>query len=475
MKRLWLSISMAVLLVAVGLGSASAESGTTVVTPSQLTIVGTRGAVETRTILIRPTSAITNLRLVPLDLTGTDGTTILPATAIHPAAVPPSIEAGDLLTVPIIFDLRDVPSGRFEGDILLDGSSLSVALPVQVSVRDQPYLPFFFLLLGVVLGVGVSTYRSQGRPRDEILVRVGRLRSQMQDEDEPAADIFRSRVASHLVDVEAGLQNNDWDAARSAIEQAEQVWLRWLKGRTDWSAQVEYQKELVDKITPHEAVPYARAIRRQLDDLLLDMPDLSGPDEMRDRLEPLAQRINRYLELDGLLNELDGLVYEDDQIHQAQELRRRVESLSPDDENFEETYRQLKDEISQAIGEARKRAPATGGPGVSFGLEDAGRGVKGATPSAESLQDLLAPPPSARPLTSAGSVEKAGTRLRYFTWASYAVVVALLAGAGFGELYVANPTFGAHPWGDYFSLLAWGFGAEATRSSVTEMVKNWQR
>ncbi|HHN93702.1 MAG TPA: hypothetical protein ENK17_02955, partial [Anaerolineae bacterium] len=366
MKRLWLSISMAVLLVAVGLGSASAESGTTVVTPSQLTIVGTRGAVETRTILIRPTSAITNLRLVPLDLTGADGTTIFPATAIHPAAVPPSIEAGDLLTVPITFDLRSVPSGRFEGDILLDGSSLSVALPVQVSVRDRPYLPFFFLLLGVVLGVGVSTYRSQGRPRDEILVRVGRLRGQMEDEDEPAADIFRSRVASHLVDVETGLQNNDWDAARAAIEQAEQVWLRWLKGRTDWSAQVEYQRELVDKITTHEAAPYARAIRRQLEDLLLDMPDLSGPDEMRDRLEPLAQRINRYLELDGLLNELDGLVYEDDQIHQAQELRRRVESLSPDDENLEDAYRQLKDEISQAIGEARKRAPATGGPGVSF-------------------------------------------------------------------------------------------------------------
>lgn len=32
---------------------------------------------------------------------------------------------------------------------------------------------------------------------------------------------------------------------------------------------------------------------------------------------------------------------------------------------------------------------------------------------------------------------------------------------------------GANAWGDYFALLVWGFGAEATRAAVTGMVRNW--
>ena len=48
-----------------------------------------------------------------------------------------------------------------------------------------------------------------------------------------------------------------------------------------------------------------------------------------------------------------------------------------------------------------------------------------------------------------------------------------LAGAGFAELYIANPTFGANAWGNYFALLAWGLGAEATRAAVAQMVRSW--
>jgi len=51
--------------------------------------------------------------------------------------------------------------------------------------------------------------------------------------------------------------------------------------------------------------------------------------------------------------------------------------------------------------------------------------------------------------------------------------VLLLAGAGFGELYVTRATFGSNAWGDYFSLLAWGFGAEATRAAITDLVRGW--
>ncbi|MEL6458578.1 MAG: hypothetical protein AAFQ91_10065 [Cyanobacteria bacterium J06621_15] len=51
---------------------------------------------------------------------------------------------------------------------------------------------------------------------------------------------------------------------------------------------------------------------------------------------------------------------------------------------------------------------------------------------------------------------------------SYAIAVALLAGAGFRQLYANQPIFGANDWSDYFSLLAWGFVAEATRDAIED-------
>ena len=79
---------------------------------------------------------------------------------------------------------------------------------------------------------------------------------------------------------------------------------------------------------------------------------------------------------------------------------------------------------------------------------------------------LSGPPPSPRP--PAGG-ERASARLHLFSAVGYIAVLLLLGGVGFGELYVGRPTFGA--WGDYFALLAWGFGAEATRASVAQAAK----
>ena len=57
--------------------------------------------------------------------------------------------------------------------------------------------------------------------------------------------------------------------------------------------------------------------------------------------------------------------------------------------------------------------------------------------------------------------------------ADWAGKTLLLGLAGFNELYAAKLTFGANPWADYTTLFAWGFGAEATRAAVTDLVKNW--
>jgi hypothetical protein len=86
--------------------------------------------------------------------------------------------------------------------------------------------------------------------------------------------------------------------------------------------------------------------------------------------------------------------------------------------------------------------------------------------------ELLASPPATREITEE-TTTNARIRRRLFTWASYVIMVILLVGAGFRELYVANETFGANAWGDYFALLAWGFGAEASRAAIVEMARGW--
>jgi hypothetical protein len=51
--------------------------------------------------------------------------------------------------------------------------------------------------------------------------------------------------------------------------------------------------------------------------------------------------------------------------------------------------------------------------------------------------------------------------------------VPFLGITGFNQLYVDQPVFGASPVKDYFSLLVWGFGAEATRGAVAKVVQGW--
>ena len=339
--------------------------------------------------------------------------------------------------------------------------------PVLVTRETRAPTPSLgVLLIGVTLGVGVSAYRVRGRQRDEVMVRVGQLRAQMRS-DADMAQPFRSRIEAHMVDVDAALQAEKWQDAQTAVEQAEAVWVKWRKGRADWLAQLAYQAELAQRLEDGSDVPYVQAVRRELEDTLRNTPDLEGPDKLREQLDGLAQQINRYVRLQGRLDELNDLrtCLPVDQSEswrlKAQTFQRRLQDLEPDDEA---AYQTLQGEVEAAIAELDHLVSQRGEPEI---VAKEGRGLSAA------VLRLLAPAPSVRPLTVEGQVAGARARLRLFTWASYAIAVALLAGAGFSELYVAKSAFGANAWGDYFALLAWGFGAEATRAAVAQMVRNW--
>ena len=89
--------------------------------------------------------------------------------------------------LPLEFDLQQSSSmGEFSGEIVLryqpQGENIpqEILLPITTKIKSNWWLPLLCIVLGTGIGTGLSWYRSQGRPRDEILVRVGRLRIWMQ-------------------------------------------------------------------------------------------------------------------------------------------------------------------------------------------------------------------------------------------------------------------------------------------------------
>jgi len=468
LHRLGIWIVMVLLLGVVSVGGVRAQEAVTV-TPSQLTVAGMRGTRETRTLLISASDEIAGIELIPLDLLRADGVQVFPAKAIQAKLPAERVAAGGVLTVPVTFALSGMPSGEFTGELLIRYQSGSLTLPVTVRVKDHWLPPLLVLVVGVVLGWGVSLYRSRGRPRDEILVRVGRLRAQMQADEELATE-FRSRIEGHLVDGEAALDAEKWEEAQGALEQAEALWLKWRKWRGDWVDQLYYHAELSERLKDLGVdSPYARAVNRGVEDALRDAPDLEGPNKLRERLETLAQQLNRYDRLKSRLSEANRVraKLSPDQgeawRQKAIAWQCRFDALEPDDESG---YQTLLDELEAAIAEMSALVQPVP---VGVGMPIAGVGDV-AMPMGHGLMTL---PPSVRPWSQEGDVDAARRRLQWFRWGSYAIAVALLAGAGFGEMYVARATFGASPWGDYFGLLAWGFGAEASRAAVTEVIHGW--
>ncbi|MFP4394491.1 MAG: hypothetical protein ACLFTI_04425 [Anaerolineales bacterium] len=500
------------------------------ISPAQLTISGMRGQRVSRTLLVRPAEDITGLRVVSLDLEDTQGEEVFPASAIHTDLPDDEIAAQSALTVPLTFDLTSAPSGKFSGELLFsyDGGSFSV--PVTVHIKDRPYLAFAILLAGVALGVGVSQYRAQGRPRDEILVRLGQLRTQLKgdvklrEEGKP----FHDRIEAELVDVEVELERREWKSARQALAEAEELSLRWRRGRSDWLVQIEAYQALLEKIDELDECRYLREVQQAAQDAYRDLPDLDEPVTFRSKLDPLRRHVNRFLVLNSRIADLRALASP-----RAPELKQKLFQFDPT--SSQEGLQALADEVDQAAVEARREdlqkkvdqlqalSEQIPGPEAAKWQEKAAdyaaqiskvqdqsdylalhRDIqqvrdallaireinveeggdfsmaprpKGPVPFSETMReagyDLLPGLPNARPQSYTDLGEDARKRLHWFTWLTYGVAVLFLALSGFVELYAARADFGARGVGDYFMLLAWGFGAEATRAAVAEMVQGW--
>jgi hypothetical protein len=450
-------------------------------TPSSLTLSGThclwKDCTQNHILTFRSSEAIAQLEIIPLPLTRENGQSI-PSPLVPTKPASSQVLANRVLSIPLTFDPDRLPSGEYKGDLLITYQGGVQRIPVIIQVKDSWLPPLLVLLMGVILGVIVSAYREQGQPRDRLVVRIGQLRTQLlADRELEKAIAFQEWIEDHLIDVETALQRRQFAAGDAAIGEAEMLWVKWRKGREDWLRLMAYQEELTQQVTQLGNNNFGQTAMRQLGDVIKKMPLLNSPEQLRDQLEAIAKQLYPYAQILSKTTKLNSLVQalsKDDLPSSVniQELRKRVDRISPVDlvdtetlsARLQENLNQMTDlesEIEGAIG-LLPEAP------VSRGMEKVGRGGG----------DLFTMPfaiaPAARPLSLDRQIEKANVRLRLFIWTSYAIAVIFLAGAGFVELYADKPKFGATPWRDYFALLAWGFGAEATREAVTKTVKNWQ-
>lgn len=438
-------------------------------TPESLTVSGIRGTTETRTVLIQTSQPVSAVTITPLDLDRTDGASVFPAASIQ-VAEPVNqnqVAIDKTLSLPLQFTLDR--SGEFSGSLLLTYEGGQRVVPITAKVKDAPWLPLLLLLGGVGLGVWLSVYRSEGKFYDESVVRVGQLRTQMRSDDQLAKS-FAAKIEADLIDVETALSNKQFDLAQQAVTQAQVTWNKWRKGRNDWIAQLEYQKTLTARLTDLDAdTPYEQAVRARLDDAIREAVNQESPAQLRSALQPVRQQINRYLQGKARLDELDGLR---DKLsadrsegwrQEIKQLERQLNQLSPDSpEAFEQWLATVKSVRQQMVAELEGMA--------SRGAEASPAGAREI--DITSSGQYVAPVPSAQPFADEKKVKASGQRLWIGNVLSYSILIMLLSVAGFNQLYISNPTFGAS-LGDYLTLLAWGFGAEATSESIAKVMQRW--
>ena len=204
---------------------------------------------------------------------------------------------------------------------------------------------------------------------------------------------------------------------------------------------------------------------------------MDTPDNFSQSLKEVRQQLNRYLQgktqyekfselrlqlPDALDNKT--LTYWD---LEDTDLEQKLYNLPNQDEAFTQWQQEVKNksqELIQAI-EQQSNQDST-----NQQAENIARSIKNPIPDTQ-----ISPIPDIQLFDKEKIDQSARQRLYVFNIVSYAIAIFLLGGAGFTQLYAANKTFGSNGLTEYFALLAWGFGAEATRETVTKVLQDWKQ
>jgi hypothetical protein len=451
----------------------SSNQPTAKVVSGDIFVAGTRDRLETRTLVLKANSQLRNFRLSSTDLPQKDGSNVFPARQIQPEiASRPDVPAGETLSIPIQFDLRKAnSSGDFRGNLVIQHEEGELFVPVMVQVKDGWLLPLLLLLSGVGGAILLANYLTDSVDRTDMLVEVGRLRTQMQADAQVPAE-FKAKIAAYLADVEAALEWQHRDKADDAIALAKATWERWRSARLDWLQLFHYKAEELDTPLGPEIptdTPYGRGLQHNLSRLQQEITHYDSCLKWAEQLDEVRKQLERYLQVQNQISQLVGLRDRLDYpaspgIISAIDFDNTLNNLLPEDQAGLST---LENSLSTTLDELKQQLISTGQPlSPEFSL--------GSARTLLSPVKLIPPPPK---------VPKVGVNLdtidletnqwkrQSYQWAGRAIGLGLLCGIGFHQLYWAKPTFGANWVGEGISLVSWGFGAELSRKSLSKLLQ----
>jgi hypothetical protein len=286
---------------------------------------------------------------------------------------------------------------------------------------------------------------------------------------------FRTSIESKLVRVTSAIEDKDWETAKAEASGAKSLWNRWKEFRDDWIAQLRYGEQLIQEnkkdLEAGTLTIFMQGVKDSIDAVYrkLRAGQYEMPQALSEDFSNIRQQLSFYLlghaAIDKLkerrkklpesranwwLAELDDLATKLDNSRPDQESRKSWQDL------FDQEQKDLEDEIAAKVEVPTESAPTIQG---RSGIDLSG------------VQQVSLVPSISVPATSQQAV-KAEKNLWWFNQTSRCVAIIFLAWLGMIELYSGKPAFGAEPLRDYFALLAWGFGAELTRESITRASQN---
>lgn len=495
----WLGAALFALLL---LGLAAPRSAAQPLTPASLTIAGVQGDVVTRTLTLRLPSDAVELTFLPQELVTADGKQTVPATAIRATLPPtttlpttPTVTVVTMLTVTV--DLAGTASGAYSGQaFLLYRTPVASAAPLlheaplalTVSVKQPGAWPLVVLVAGLLLGGALTFYRTQLRPRDQVLTAIGDLRNRVEADPELAVSAagrdFRALADESMEAALASLHQGAQADATQSIDRATAILDLWQRQRANWLAVLAQRDQLLAQIPESNNTTFVANVRQAvagsartkileaLDDELKKKDWLDYVKALQDWLETLRLFVVDFNALEARANAASAALANADVSADVREQGQRevrsvlaaLAALNPPADVA--AYRTAYAALEARIAEVEKNIPppARTDRGALPQAAPAGDGVSAIFTS------LLGIPWS---LADVGRGAWPRLRLWLFVIISFGVGWLLLAGAGYNELYMQKDTFGANWLGDYLALFAWGFGAEASRSAITTFVRGW--
>ncbi len=446
----------------------SAEPGVTV-SPKSINFTATTDSVATRTVIVTAVENVTNLRLIPQDMIDETGAGVVHQDDIYYSHIMSTMKNGSIQAVPVNFNLAGAPGGRYTGELWFSYSDEgTVIIPVTATIKAGWFLPLVVLIAGILVSYSLFCYGKRYKRRDEITRMVEIIeRNVFRDEklEEPVVfdrsgktehNIFYNQITGDIVRIREKLDLNETTEADTWLTKLQSSWDNWninrpnLIGFYDSFGKLmvnlnELELKIVNKGktegTTQTEVPAIKELREKLQEKCTAIKTGTEVQAVKDEANTYDSLNISFLTLQEIEKILRG--GGGDQNKKTDDLWKQLQTVDLD--HIIGIQNKLSDELSAlkpAINEGQTESPG---------------------PKPTRTFDKLE-------IDTSGPSGLACFRLWLYGWGSFVVTVIILAMAGFSQLYLSNPTFGASP-GDWATLALWGLLVGPTADAVSEKAK----